>query len=912
MNLYRIKLNICLYPFLIVVVGIITYRNVIFSTGPAFQIVDIKDYFFPIFYFMRKAFMAGEFPFWDPYTMLGQSHIVNVGVLYPFLLGFLSMGFLGPLLPRHLELLVVAHMLLSGLTMYIGARKLGLGRLGSFAAGIVFQTAIINKEIIFYCEYAFGLPWVPLAISFGIALFRSEKSVFAKENFLSFFTTIVSLILLISTTTPYLIIYTSITLVLAMFYYMLVKIRIKDWARAVGVFIKAFWIFLIPVLTTAVITIPSLVILRDSIRFKIPPLAGTRMFFLKTRFIWTMIFPGWTGGVPPFAYTGIIGIILAVFYCITDEKIKDKINPVRDSVSNGVNAWFPFVISAIFWFYYSLEDSFLERTLRMLPVMSSMRVTLFGLVIYAYALSILSGKGLERISGFRDYRIGFNRNWLFTFFIVFMLIYSRPLFFNTLPSNFRTAYAIPLFFGCIFILYLIFVKTSRVGFFLTKAVPIVLFLEVFISSPHFIHKSQHERFFPYDCELTKLETDFPECYKSRDLYRDENLCLINDMGDYYFNRFGSYGFYGNGSQSFRYYYLWSKTGEIKGAYEKAVIPLDSKLYDLAGVRYFYLPEHEHLFIDYEKSGQGEWVSALLFNETLVSGIGIYNTPNHEQRRMLKAKVVLNDTKEISIDIPDEGGWHRFYFESIMLTKFRVIAEEVTSFAVNKGSRGVVIGEIELLDSNGQRMDAAVKEFDASSTMTVSKPDMIMDNRLGHVWESRCSVLADRTLASKTLERIREGCYINKNVLPRAFMVHKHKYFEDIDGLIQELHSDSFFPSEAVLLEGLPINFNIPEGPYSDNVEIVRYRVNEVEIAVKNDKPGFLILTDIYSPGWQVVVDGSERELLIADGVFRGVFLDSGTHVVLFKYTPPLLKLGFGISLVGIVLIVILSYLFFIL
>lgn len=907
-----INFSSCIFPFLVLISGVLAYRNILFSTGPSFQNNDIEVIYFPKYYFIRQAFMRGELPFWDPYTMLGQplSFSLGMGMLYPFLLLFLSLRFLGPLLPRHLELFIVGHLLMSGLTMYWSTRKIGLSRLGACIAGIIFQMAIINKELIYAPAHSFSLPYVPLAVASGIILFRSKRSV------LSLVIAVASLSLILSTTCFQITIYIFLTLGLIMCFFIIEKIRERDWIGSIMVFKKAVLTLLPPSLITLFITLPGYIILLDSIRYNAPVKKFGPLYIAH---VWTLFFPGFATSVEAsYAYAGVITILLAIYFCITKGITANK--------DNGAIGGFLFVMLAIFWFYYSVENSILEKGFSYFPILKTLRMPQFGLIMYVYVISILAGKGLERFSNYHEYKIRLNKNYLFPVFIIFMLISSMSSFILMLRRGFYIGSLVPILFGYIFILFLIYkflIRSDLLRSFFVWIIPFIVLFEILGSSPPFIQRSDAEALLPYKYKLDKFTNDFPEAFLHKDLYRIENF---NDyvIANYYFDRFGTYGYFAQGIHPARYHYLWNRFAKTGPRYEKYCvhgrwampISLDSRLYDLAGVKYFYLPEYEWIFVDYKKAGKGEWVEVKLEKDILVFGISIYNPPSisggldlYNKRRILKARIVLNEQKELIVDIPDEEGWHKFYFEPVKLHRLKIIADEVSSYDIAEVSRGVVIGEIELLDKKGNKIDIQANnpDFNASSSMTVSKPEMIIDGRPGYVWESMCSVLAEETLPSSTLERLREGCYINKNVFPRAFIVHGYRYFKDIKSLAMELHSDSFTPSEEILLEGDPINFNVPSGPYSDKVEITNYRLNDVEISVENDKAGFLILSDMYSPGWEVFVDGKKDRLLISDGLFRGVFLREGEHKVVFKYTPPLLKLGLVISLTALVLFVVILY-----
>ncbi len=77
----------------------------------------------------------------------------------------------------------------------------------------------------------------------------------------------------------------------------------------------------------------------------------------------------------------------------------------------------------------------------------------------------------------------------------------------------------------------------------------------------------------------------------------------------------------------------------------------------------------------------------------------------------------------------------------------------------------------------------------------------------------------------------------------------------------------------------------------------------VELDVELDGDGLLVLGESWFPGWRALVDGEERPLGIANGVFRGVALEAGAHRVRFDYRPTSLVLGVSLAAVGLGLLV---------
>jgi len=84
----------------------------------------------------------------------------------------------------------------------------------------------------------------------------------------------------------------------------------------------------------------------------------------------------------------------------------------------------------------------------------------------------------------------------------------------------------------------------------------------------------------------------------------------------------------------------------------------------------------------------------------------------------------------------------------------------------------------------------------------------------------------------------------------------------------------------------------PEG----SAEVVRYAPERVEVTTTSDRDGFLVLNDLFSRGWTVLVDHKPSLLLRANAIVRAVSVPSGVHHIAFEYEAPGLRLGAIISL----------------
>jgi hypothetical protein len=80
--------------------------------------------------------------------------------------------------------------------------------------------------------------------------------------------------------------------------------------------------------------------------------------------------------------------------------------------------------------------------------------------------------------------------------------------------------------------------------------------------------------------------------------------------------------------------------------------------------------------------------------------------------------------------------------------------------------------------------------------------------------------------------------------------------------------------------------------------------NFLSLHVSASSSGWLVLSDIWYPGWQAWVDGQPVSILHADYLFRAVQVAAGEHVVTFTYRPFSFWLGGGVSSVAWIALVV--------
>ena len=85
------------------------------------------------------------------------------------------------------------------------------------------------------------------------------------------------------------------------------------------------------------------------------------------------------------------------------------------------------------------------------------------------------------------------------------------------------------------------------------------------------------------------------------------------------------------------------------------------------------------------------------------------------------------------------------------------------------------------------------------------------------------------------------------------------------------------------------------------VRLTAYRAEEVELDAAMDTAGLVVLTDTFYPGWQAEVDGAATPIVRANYFARGVFVDRGTHRIVFRYTPGSHRAGALVSAIALLI-----------
>jgi len=164
----------------------------------------------------------------------------------------------------------------------------------------------------------------------------------------------------------------------------------------------------------------------------------------------------------------------------------------------------------------------------------------------------------------------------------------------------------------------------------------------------------------------------------------------------------------------------------------------------------------------------------------------------------------------------------------------------------------------------------------------------------------------------------EGVAIFENTAayPRAFVVPRARAAPPEATALDLIETQPFRPAEEVvlardtppdILDAARIHTRASVtsaalGSRQSVSQIEEYGLSRISIRVTSSTNGFLVLSDTYYPGWQVLIDGQPQFLFRGDLLFRVVAVPAGTHMVTFRFEPRSVWVGGVVSASALVIL----------
>ena len=164
-------------------------------------------------------------------------------------------------------------------------------------------------------------------------------------------------------------------------------------------------------------------------------------------------------------------------------------------------------------------------------------------------------------------------------------------------------------------------------------------------------------------------------------------------------------------------------------------------------------------------------------------------------------------------------------------------------------------------------------------------------------------------------------YQNKNALPGAYLVSNATQVASAAEALRAIQSSGFDPKSRVIIESsnaLPGGADVPSdrgvwstgapsAPHTNQLSpptasLTRPDSNTVIAECTTSAPAWLVLTDLFYPGWTATVDNNPAPIARANFCFRAVHIPAGKHTIKFAYQPLSFLIGACLSALCILVI----------
>jgi len=147
-------------------------------------------------------------------------------------------------------------------------------------------------------------------------------------------------------------------------------------------------------------------------------------------------------------------------------------------------------------------------------------------------------------------------------------------------------------------------------------------------------------------------------------------------------------------------------------------------------------------------------------------------------------------------------------------------------------------------------------------------------------------------------------YENVSCLPRAWFVSEVRQSPDEDTL-NALRRGNLDPSRTALIPE-----SIPAGTFAASDEgttklpaILEYKPQRIVLESDRSTDGFLVLSENYYAGWKAEIDGQSTKIYQTDFSLRGIVVPKGKHRIEFSYMPASFVRGALLSALGVGLLI---------
>jgi len=133
-------------------------------------------------------------------------------------------------------------------------------------------------------------------------------------------------------------------------------------------------------------------------------------------------------------------------------------------------------------------------------------------------------------------------------------------------------------------------------------------------------------------------------------------------------------------------------------------------------------------------------------------------------------------------------------------------------------------------------------------------------------------------------------------MPRAWIVDRVEVIADEAATLVRLGQKQFDPLRTVILDHPPQLDLKSESGSRGFAKATRTSPIQLDIRTNSSRPGYLVLSELFYPGWRARVDGEQVELERADSLLTALALPAGEHTISYRFDPQSIRIGGVITL----------------
>ena len=142
----------------------------------------------------------------------------------------------------------------------------------------------------------------------------------------------------------------------------------------------------------------------------------------------------------------------------------------------------------------------------------------------------------------------------------------------------------------------------------------------------------------------------------------------------------------------------------------------------------------------------------------------------------------------------------------------------------------------------------------------------------------------------------------QNEIPYAFLVPTGTVKPE-ESILTFMKSDEFEPRKTVVFSKKPkqgLLMGDPNRPFIGSCEVLNHRADGIRFRISCNQPCYLVMSEIWYPGWVASVDGKDTEVICGNYIFRVVPVEEGNREVSLFFVSWPFRVGGVISLATLV------------